>query len=64
MTGVASTDTQIFLMNRLDGWVWESPTLLFRFEEKQGPALIELALFGYFATALLRPVGLSGIRLT
>ncbi len=64
MTGVAATDTQIFILNALDAWVWESPLLTFRFEEKQGPALIELALFGYFATQVLRPVGLSGIRIT
>jgi len=64
MTGTAAGDSQIFILNRADAWVWESPTLSFRFEEKSGPALIELALFGYFGTHLLRPVGLSGIRLT
>lgn len=64
MTGVAAGDTQIVLVNRSDLWVWESPLLQFRFEEKQGPANIELNIFGYFATHLLRPVGLSGIRIT
>jgi HK97 family phage prohead protease/HK97 family phage major capsid protein len=64
MTGVAAGDTQIAILNALDIWVWESPLLTFRYEEKSGPALIELALFGYFATHLLRPVGLSGIRIT
>jgi HK97 family phage prohead protease/HK97 family phage major capsid protein len=64
MTGVAAGDSQIFLVNRRDLWVWESPLLNFRFEEKQGPANIELNIFGYFATHLLRPVGLSGIRIT
>jgi HK97 family phage prohead protease len=63
-TGVAAGDTQIFIVNRSDLWVWESPLLQFRFEEKQGPANIELNIFGYFATHLLRPVGLSGIRIT
>jgi HK97 family phage prohead protease len=63
-TGVAAGDTQIFILNRSDLWVWESPLLSFRFEEKQGPANIELNIFGYFATHLLRPVGLSGIRIT
>jgi hypothetical protein len=62
MTGTAAGDSQIFLLNRRDLWVWESPLLTFRFEEKSGPALIELALFGYFACRLLRPVGLVGIR--
>lgn len=64
ITGTAAGDTQIFTLNRADLWVWESPLLTFRFEEKQGPANIELNVFGYFATHLLRPVGLSGIRIT
>jgi HK97 family phage major capsid protein len=64
VSGTAAGDAQILIMNRSDAWVWESPLLTFRFEEKSGPANIELALFGYFGTHLLRPVGLSGIRLT
>lgn len=64
MTGTAAGDAQIMVLNSSDAWVWESPLLTFRFEEKSGPANIELALFGYFGTHLLRPVGLSGIRLT
>lgn len=64
MTGTAAGDSQIFILNRSDLWVWESSLLTFRFEEKQGPANIELNVFGYFATHLLRPVGLSGIRIT
>jgi HK97 family phage prohead protease len=63
-TGSAAGDTQIFILDSSDLWVWESPLLSFRFEEKQGPANIELNVFGYFATHLLRPVGLSGIRIT
>ncbi|MDQ5815820.1 MAG: phage major capsid protein [Actinomycetota bacterium] len=63
-TGTAAGDSQIMILNRSDVWVWESPLLQFRFEEKQGPANIELNIFGYFATHLLRPVGLSGIRIT
>lgn len=42
------------IMNSMDAWAWESPVLAFRFEEKQGPEIIELALFGYFATHVLR----------
>jgi len=64
MTGTAAGDTQIAIWNRNDFWVWESPLLSFRYEEKVGPANIELNVFGYFATALIRPVGLSGIRIT
>ena len=64
MTGVAAGDSQILIVNRQDWWVWESPLLTFRYEEKQGPANIELNVFGYFGTHLLRPVGLMGIRIT
>jgi len=64
MTGVAAGDSQMFLIKASDLWVWESPLLTFRFEEKQGPANIELNIFAYFGTALIRPVGLSGIRIT
>lgn len=64
VTGVAAGDTQVFTLNRADVWAWESPVLSFRFEEKSGPQIIELALFGYFATHLLRPRGLSGMRIT
>jgi hypothetical protein len=64
MTGVAAGDSQMFLIKSADLWVWESPLLTFRFEEKQGPANIELNIFAYFGTALIRPVGLSGIRIT
>jgi HK97 family phage prohead protease len=64
MTGVAAGDSQMFLVKSSDLWVWESPLLTFRFEEKQGPANIELNIFAYFGTALIRPVGLSGIRIT
>jgi len=64
MTGVAAGDSQIMFFNSTDVWVWESPLLSFRYEERSGPALIELAMFGYFGTHLLRPVGLSGIRIT
>jgi HK97 family phage prohead protease len=63
-TGTAAGDSQIMILNSSDLWVWESPLLTFRFEEKQGPANIELNVFGYFGVHLLRPVGLSGIRIT
>ncbi len=64
MTGTAAGDAQVITLNRADAWAWESPVLSFRFEEKQGPEIIELALFGYFAAHVLRPVGLSGMRVT
>lgn len=61
---LGAVDTHILILNRQDAWAWESPLLTFRYDEKSGPALIELALFGYFACHVLRPVGLSGIRQT
>lgn len=64
MTGNTSGDADVIIINSADAWAWESPTLMFRYEERSGPAEIELALFGYFGTHVLRPVGLSGIRHT
>jgi phage head maturation protease len=64
MSGNAVGDSDVIMGNRNDVWCWESPTLMFRFEERSGPGFIELALFGYFAVRVLRPVGLSGVRLT
>lgn len=56
-------DDVLIVLNRQDVWSWESPTLMFRFEEKQGPAIVELALFGYYASHVLRPSGLFSVRL-
>jgi HK97 family phage prohead protease len=64
MSGNASGDADVIFLNSGDVWAWESPLLMFRFEERGGPARIDLALFGYFACRVLRPVGLSGIRHT
>lgn len=62
MTGNAITDSDLLMFNSNDVWYWESGLLTFRFEERSGPANIDLALFGYSATRLLRPRGLSSIR--
>ena len=64
MTGNAAGDADVILWNAEDAWAWESPTMAFRFEERSGPAVIELALWGYFATRIIRPSGFTGIRLT
>lgn len=64
MTGDTATDADVLVLNSEDAWLWESPLLTFRFEEKSGPALIELALFGYHAVKLIRPVGLASVRHT
>lgn len=60
--GDALSDDVLLLLNRMDAWAWESSILSFRFEEKSGPELIELALFGYFATHVLRAAGIFAIR--
>lgn len=64
MTGNASTDADVLEFNSADIWAWESALLMFRFEERNGPAFIDLALFGYFAARVLRPVGLMAVRHT
>jgi phage portal protein BeeE/phage head maturation protease len=64
MTGNAAGDADVLGFNSSDVWAWESGLLMFRFEERNGPANIDLALFGYFATQVLRAVGLMGIRHT
>lgn len=64
MTGNTSADVDVLTFKHSDIWKWESPTLMFRYEERSGPALIELALFGYFASAILRTDGLNSIRHT
>jgi HK97 family phage major capsid protein/HK97 family phage prohead protease len=55
-------DDLVLIVNSADFWVWESPLLTFRFEEKSGPALIEMALFAYFATKVLRPAGVAALN--
>jgi hypothetical protein len=55
-------DEVALIVNNNDVWAWESPLLTFRFEEKQGPAVIELALFAYFASKVLRPAGIFSLR--
>lgn len=64
MTGNTSADSDVVGFNSADGWIWEGGFLMFRFEERNGPANIDLALFGYFATEVIRPVGFFGIRHT
>jgi phage portal protein BeeE/phage head maturation protease len=64
MTGNAAGDADVIEFNSQDIWAWESALLMFRFEERNGPAFIDLALFGYFAARVLRPVGIMAVRHT
>ncbi len=43
-----------FLFASQSVWTWNSPVQGFRFEEKNGPAVIDLAIFGLNANAVLR----------
>jgi HK97 family phage prohead protease/HK97 family phage major capsid protein len=58
------TAQDAFLFNSVDVWAWESPLLTFRFEEKAGPENIELALFAYVGSAILRPAGITAVAFT
>lgn len=64
MSGNAAGDADVLGFNSNDVWAWESPLLTFRFEERGGPANIDLALFGYVACRVLRPVGVFAVRHT
>lgn len=64
MTGNAAGDADVVMFSQEDIWAWESGLLMFRYEERNGPAQIDLALFGYFATRILRPQGFTAIRFT
>ena len=64
ITGNTAADFDTAMWNDQDFWVWESPTLFFRYEEVAGPANIDLVLFGYFATEILRGNSFSAVRLT
>lgn len=64
ITGTGAGDGDVFITGRNDLWAWQSPLLEFHYYERQGPALVDLALFGYFATRLIKPAGLAAIRHT
>jgi hypothetical protein len=62
--GGAAGDADALILSAGDFYVWESPTLRLRFDERSGPALVEVITWAYAAAALLRPRGLSSIRHT
>lgn len=64
MSGNTSGDADVLMFNAMDVWAWESALLMFRFEERNGPAFIDLSLFGYCAVRILRPVGIAAVRHT
>ena len=64
ITGVAAGDGDVFVLGSGDLWAWSSPLLDFSYFERVGPALVDLAIYGYYATKMVKPVGLSSIRHT
>jgi hypothetical protein len=60
--GGPERDGDLFILGRNDLWCWQSALLEFSYFERQGPALVDLARFGYFATRLIKPAGLAAIR--
>ncbi len=64
ITGVAAGDGDVFILATGDLWAWASPLLDFRFMERVGPSAVDLAVYGYFATKIIKPAGLASIRHT
>jgi hypothetical protein len=64
ISGVAAGDGDVFVLASGDLWAWSSPLLEFQYYERQGPAMIDLAVFGYFGARLINPRGLASIRHT
>lgn len=64
ITGTAAADGDVFILGGGDVWAWSSPLLEFQYGEREGPASVDLALFGYFAAAVVAPRGVSSIRHT
>lgn len=64
ITGTAAGDGDVFVTGRGDLWAWSSPLLEFSYGERSGPAMVELAVYGYFATRLIKAAGLAAIRHT
>lgn len=64
MTGVAAGDADLVVLGPDALFSWASPVLELRYWERQGPGMIDVALWGYFAAKVLRPVGISSIRHT
>jgi hypothetical protein len=64
ITGTAAGDGDAFLIGPDALWTWASPVLTLSYGERKGPALVDVALFGYFVAKVLRPAGIASIRHT
>jgi hypothetical protein len=64
ISGVAAGDGDVFVLSASDLFAWSSPLLEFQYFERQGPALVDLSLFGYFGCRVIQPRGVASIRHT
>jgi hypothetical protein len=64
ITGTAAGDGDVFVIGPQAVWCWASPVLMLSYAERQGPGLVDVALFGCFAVRVLRPAGIASIRHT
>lgn len=65
ITGVAAGDGDVFILGGGgDVWAWSSPLLKLIYSEKAGPQTIQLSVWGYFATRVVKPLGVASIRHT
>lgn len=63
MTDAAAGDGDAIALAPDVAWVWATPRAEIRYGERQGPEIIELTLFGYVGMAVVRPAGVSAVRL-
>jgi hypothetical protein len=59
-----ATDMRVAILGSVDVVLFESPLAQFRFDEQAGPALVRVAVWAYFAVAIVRARGISAIRFT
>jgi hypothetical protein len=64
ISGTAAGDADVFILGSGDLWAWSSPMVEFQYYERQGPGMVDVALWGYFATKVIQPRGVSSIRHT
>ena len=60
----ASGSTAVVAATVASVWAWESQTRQFTWEQTGGPAVLTLAVFGYFGVRVLRPIGVAALRVS
>jgi hypothetical protein len=64
ISGTAAGDGDVFILGTGDVWAWSSPLLKLTYPEKAGPQTIQVSLWGYAATRVIKPLGVASIRHT